>query len=154
MEMVAKWVKQTTMVELMPSSMKPLIVDTHFEFCKKVYNFERINGIEEVGGVDLLENFPGKFCTGQEMYWRECNWIDGIKLMGWQKPVQYFWGGDYTGKRELSKFDISYPIYRKCSIEREATLLMMILTTKYSLKMQNEKEAKSMDELTILELVE
>jgi hypothetical protein len=32
--------------------------DTQFEFCMKVSNFERINRIEEVGGVDLLENFP------------------------------------------------------------------------------------------------
>jgi hypothetical protein len=121
--------------------------DTQFEFCMKVSNFERINRIEEVGGVDLLENFPGKFCMRQGMYWRVCNRIDGIKLKGWRKPVQYFWSGDYTGKRQLSKFDISDPIYRKCSIEREATLLMMILTTKYSLKMQNEQEIKYMDSL-------
>jgi hypothetical protein len=91
--------------------------------------------------------FQENFARDREMYWRVCNRIDGIKLKGWRKPVQYFLSGDYTGKGQLSKFDISDPIYRKCSIEREATLLMMILTTKYSLKMQNEQEIKSMDSL-------
>jgi hypothetical protein len=47
-------------------------LDTQFEFCMKVYNFERINGIEEVGGVVLLESFPGKFCT------RQGNVLEGV----------------------------------------------------------------------------